>query len=88
MLINVKETIEFLVEEYYREFRKKPVGIVLGPDQYLELCEYLQRTDPALIQARVNQVIITEYRGYPVYVKEMPGIDLIIPYTEVSKYLK
>jgi hypothetical protein len=84
---NVVETIEFMIMDYYQENNKKPAGLILGPTEYVNLCEIVKRNAPHLKDARVNGLLITEYRGFPVFVKEMPGVDIMIGYEEALRYL-
>lgn len=79
---DVSFLIEVMIESYYQESGRKPAGIILGPAEYRDLCNRVRRGPDFLKQAAVGEVLITEYKGYPVYVKEMPGIDLMIPYQE------
>lgn len=74
--------IEVMIEEYNRDSGRKPAGILLGPSEYRELCNRVLRTSDYLRQAQVNEILITEYKGYPVYVKELPGIELMLTYQE------
>lgn len=74
--------IEVMVESYYQESGRKPAGIILGPAQYRELCNQMRRKADFLKDAAVDGVLITEFRGFPVFVKELPGIDLMITHQE------
>lgn len=79
---DVSFMIEVMIETYYQESGRKPAGIILGPREYRELCDRVKRGPDFLKQAAVGEVLVTEYKGFPVYVKEMPGIDLLISYQE------
>ncbi len=83
--MRVDYVIEEMVEDYYAENGRKPAGIILGPKEYLALCEIL-KDQKVMRDAKVGSLMVTEYRGYPVYVKEMPGVDIMIPFTEAFKY--
>lgn len=74
--------IEVMIETYQQESGRKPAGIILGPSDYRELCNRVKRSPDFLKQASVGEVLVTEYKGFPVYVKELPGIELMIPYQE------
>lgn len=74
--------IEVMIESYHQESGKKPAGIILGPPQYRELCYKIKSQASYLRDAHVDEVLLTEYKGFPVYVKELPGIDLMLSYQE------
>lgn len=74
--------IEVMIESYHQESGRKPAGIILGPAQYRDLCNRVRRSPDFLKQATIGEILVTEYKGFPVYVKELPGIDLMIPYQE------
>lgn len=86
-MVNVIETIHIIVDDYCRENQKRPAAIVLGPREYVVLCEYVMRNDPALKQAAVFGSLVTEFLQIPVYLKELPGIDLMIPHVDVMRYV-
>lgn len=82
---NVAFKIEVLIETFQQDSDgKKPAGIVVGPREYRELCYLAQKAPGYLRDAQVQGELplITEYKGFPLYVKEMPGIDLMISYQE------
>lgn len=82
MLQDVAYLIEIMIETYYQDSGKKPAGIVLGPPQYRELCDQMSKRIESLKETAVEGAPLTDYKGFPVFVKELPGIDLIIPYHE------
>ena len=84
-LINL---IEMMITTYIEETHKKPAAVLVGPREYVALCEYAKRTQPEMKNARVENVYITEFQGLQLYVKEMPGVELMISYTSVWEYLK
>lgn len=79
-------TIEVLIETYYQDAGKKPAGLVLGPAEYRDLCNRAKRAPDFLKQAAVGEVLITEYKGFPLYVKELPGVDILIPFQEAFSH--
>ena len=83
---DVAFTIETLIETYYQDSGKKPVGIVLGPAEYRNLCNRVKRSPDFLKQAAVGEVLIIEYKGFPLYVKELPGVDILISFKEAFSY--
>lgn len=70
--------IEVMIETYQQDSGRKPAGIVMGPGEYRELCARVRRSPDFLKQAAVGEVLITEYKGFPIHVKELPGLDLVI----------
>lgn len=75
--------IEVMIETFQQDTDgKKPAGIILGPKEYRDLCHWVKNSAGYLKQAHVDEVLVTEYKGFPVYVKELPGIDLMISYQE------
>lgn len=86
-MVNVIESIHIIVDDYCRENKKKPAALVLGPKEYVQLCEYAMRKDPAMKDSRVYGNLVTEFIGIPVYLKELPGVDLMIPHVDVMKYV-
>lgn len=81
-MTNVTFTIEVMIETYQQDSGRKPAGILLGPAEYRELCSQVKHKPDFLKQAAVDGVLVTEYKGFPVYVKELPGIELMIGYQE------
>lgn len=79
---NIAFLIEVMIETYYQESGRRPAGIILGPPQYRQLCAQVQTSPDYLKQAAVEGAPLTEYKGFPLFVKELPGIDLMIPYQE------
>lgn len=84
----VTETIELLVEEYRAEHGRKAAGVLLGPLEYLELCDYVARTQKAMKDASVFGTFVTQFKNYPIYVKELPGIELMISHLDAHNYRK
>lgn len=84
----VTETIELLIDEYRLETGRKPAGLLLGPLEYLDLCDYVARTQKAMKDASVFGNFVTQFKGYPVYVKELPGIELMISHLDAHNYRK
>ncbi len=84
MIPNLNFTIEVMIETYQQESGgKRPAGLLLGPSEYRELCNQAKRSPDYLKEASVgNEAMVTEYKGFPVYVKELPGIELMINYQE------
>lgn len=74
--------IEVMIEDYYKDSGRKPAGIILGPGEYRTLCNQVTSSAGFLKDAAVSDGPITEYKGFPVFVKELPGIDLMIDYRE------
>ena len=74
--------IEIMIEDYYKDSGRKPAGIILGPPQYRDLCNQVAHSKEFLKDAAVQDGPVTEYKGFPVFVKELPGIDLMISYKE------
>lgn len=86
--MRVVECIEIMLHEYRTESGgKKPAGILLGPQEYVQLCDYVMRKKNTLKNTLVFGTLVTEFLGYPVYVKELPGLDLMIPYTDLARHL-
>lgn len=86
-MIKVVETIEILLDDFFTDMGKAPAAIILGPKEYLELCEYCSRQERGMQDAKVGGALVTEYRGFMVFVKELPGIDLMIAHTDFHRYL-
>ena len=74
--------IEVMIETFYQESGHKPAGILIGPPEYRELCNRVKQSAGYLKQAQVEEALVTEYKGFPVYVKELPGLELMITYQE------
>lgn len=76
--------IEVMIETFYQESGHKPVGVILGPKEYRDLCYWTQKAPGYLKDAQVQgeAPLVTEYKGFPVFVKELPGIDLMISHQE------
>lgn len=74
--------IEVMIESYRQDSGHLPAGLILGPPEYRALCDRAKRSPDFLRQSTVGEGLITEYKGFPVFVKEMPGIDLMIQYQE------
>lgn len=85
--MRVVETIEILLDDYRTDTGKKPAGILVGPQEYVQLCDYVIRKKSTLKNTLVFGTLVTEFLGYPVYVKELPGVELMIPYTDIARYL-
>ena len=84
-MLDVAFTIEVMIETYRQESGKMPAGILLGPREYRDLCDRVRRSSGFVRQEHVHDkhaALITEYKGFPVYVKELPGIELLLPYQE------
>ena len=79
---DVAYLIEIMIETYYQDSGRKPAGIILGPPQYRDLCQQMSHKIGFLKEAAVDGAPLTEYKGFPIFVKELPGIDLVIPYQE------
>lgn len=79
---DVAYLIEVMIETYYQDSGRKPAGIVLGPAQYRDLCNQMSHKVGFLKESTVDNAPLTEYKGFPIFVKELPGIDLLIPYQE------
>lgn len=73
--------IDVMIETYCQDSGIKPAGILLGPKEYRDLCNRTKSSSTILRQAQVQE-IVTEYKGYPVFVKELPGIELMLNYKE------
>jgi hypothetical protein len=84
-MLNVIETVEVIIDDYYRETGLKPAGIILGPTEYLRLCKHLEAEER---EEKVSGFYLTYYRSIPLYVKEHPGIDIMIPYTQALNYIR
>lgn len=82
------ELIETMISTYIEDTSKKPAAVIVGPKEYIALCEYMRKTQPELKDARVGNVYITDFQGVNLYVKEMPGVDLMIAYQSVWEYAK
>jgi hypothetical protein len=80
--------IDALVTDYIKDVGHKPHGLVLGPEAYVSLCEYVRRTEKYMADAKVEAFYISEFQGMQIFAKEMPGIEIIIPYTHVWRHLK
>lgn len=87
-MTSIHESIQLLLHDFRSQTGKKPGGIVLGPMEYLQLCEYVTRSQPHLQDAMVQDILVTQYGEYPIFVKEMPGVDLLIPYADAVRYIK
>jgi hypothetical protein len=72
--------IQEMIETYRADSGKNPAAILLGPKEYRELCNHcnskLRKDDTTPLG------LITEFMGYPVYVKELPGVELMLDYRE------
>lgn len=86
--MRVVEVIEIMLDDYRTDSGgKKPAGILVGPQEYVQLCDYVMRKKDTLKETLVFGTLVTEFLGYTVYVKELPGVDLIIPYTDIARHL-
>lgn len=85
-MTKVVEIIDLLIDDFRSEHGRKPSGVVLGPIDYLELCEYFARTNKAMKDASIFGNLITEFRGYPIHVKETNGIELLISPLDAHTY--
>lgn len=79
---DVAYLIEIMIEDYYRDAGRKPAGIIVGPTEYRTLCNQMSHKVGFLKETAVENALLTEYKGFPLFVKELPGIDLLIPYQE------
>lgn len=84
-MARVIEVIEEMLHDYHCDHLTKPVGLVLGKFEYLELCQYLRRMHPEMKDATIAGLLVSEYNGLPVFLKEMPGVDLLIPHNEALR---
>jgi hypothetical protein len=85
--MNVIENIYIIVDDYQKDTNKRPAALILGPREYRYLCDYVSRNNAAMKDAQVFGNLVTEFIGLPVYLKELPGIDLMIPHVDVMKYV-
>jgi len=82
------DALERLLSDYIQETGKKPAGLLVGPEEYMLLCKYVSMKDSHMKDAMVESLYISEFQGMMVFLKELPGIELMIPYQEVWRYLK
>lgn len=83
----IAKVLDALISDYCKDNLKKPIAIVLGPYEYIALCEHLQGSTMTIRDPLILGTFITEYNGYEVLLKELPGIDLIVSPTDVYNYL-
>lgn len=74
--------IEVMVEDYYRENGRKPAGILLGPPEYRQVCHFVKENEGHLKDTLVNGILVTQFRGFPIFLKEMPGVELMLNFEE------
>lgn len=86
-IIDVIGRVEMLIKDYFRDTGCAPGGLAVGPKEYSAICQYRFSKERYLKDARVGGIIVTEYDGIPLYVKELGGIDIIISYDKVKDYL-
>lgn len=87
-MLEIIQRIETLIQDYQKDSNKRPGALVLGPKEYFGLCEFMKKADKKNADQRVGGIIVTEYRQIPIYLKEMPGIDIIIPHMDIWEYLR
>ena len=76
----IQYTIQEMIDTYRADSGKKPAGILLGPKEYRELCYYCNNN---LKYQNENPLgAVTNFMGYPVYLKELPGCELMLSYEE------
>jgi hypothetical protein len=76
----IQYVIQEMIETYQQDSGKNPAGLALGPREYRELCYYCNSS--MKFQQENPTGMVTHFMGYPVYLKELPGVDLILGYQE------
>lgn len=74
--------IEVVILDYQHDSGKHPAGILLGPLEYRELCYFVNQNSKHMKDAQVEEGLVVQYLGYPVYLKELPGVELMLSYQE------
>ena len=74
--IHLDRLLHILLGDFKKETGKAPKGFILGPKEYVQLAFLLSQKQyghnpPGIIWP-------TQYIGFPITLKEMPGIDLEI----------
>lgn len=76
----IQYALEQMIDTYRSDTGKKPAGILLGPAHYKALCNLCKQEGPVRLENPLG--LVTQFKGYPVYLKELPGIELMLEYQE------
>jgi len=77
--MDVAHYIEQIIDEFRSEYNIKPAGVLLGPPEYRMLCQYAKTSSKySVLQSCFVAGMLTSYLDFPIYVKEISGVELII----------
>lgn len=73
----IDEALRLTIFEYQKEWRDRPEGLLVGPNEWVALKDWVCKS-PSLLYARwdhKNEIV--EFMGIPVYRTRRHGIDVV-----------
>lgn len=80
------EAIWMLRREFITKWNKEPVGLLVGPIEYLTLIHHVR--GQAQFTSMAMQYMANEIFGMPIYIKQSSGFELLIPYDMAEYFAK
>lgn len=84
--VSLIRDIELILADRYHAFLAQyfdyPTAFLLGPKEYLSLSAAIQKA----MDMNSGFVPVQSFMGIPVYPKQGPGIDLLIPVSRVTQF--